>query len=267
MGDTRLGDVRAPEGTLTIVSMQTTHLLAAALVALGLVACSSGTTGSGTGTGTGNGTGNGTGTGNPLLGGGGGTGGGTGFGGLAGTGGGTATCDDACAHYLQCKGEGWDTTQNRSTCVQNCAGLGVTSEQLTSFVALDCQSAIVTIEGNGSSSGGTSGTSSSSGSSGTDCNGCSWDGSACIYLTGSGGNYFACAALCSLLRSLPPASRSGERRQALVVRPPPTQPTPRTRTSKRARATEETSARRAPPIPRMYPRRCPRSSTRGTARP
>jgi hypothetical protein len=173
--------------------MHPTHLLAASLVVLGLVACSSSTTGSGTGTGTG------TGTGNPLLGGGtgtsgGATGGGTGFGGLTGTNGGNATCDDACAHYLQCKGDGWDTTQNRSTCDQNCAGLGVTPEQLTSYVGLDCQTAIVTIEGNGSSSGGTSGAGTSGGA--TDCNGCTWDGSSCIYLTGSGGNYFACANAC-----------------------------------------------------------------------
>jgi hypothetical protein len=191
--NTNGGRARRREWSYDFLTMRTTHLLSVALVVLGLAACSSSTTGSGTGTG--NGTGNGTGTGNPLLGGGNGTGtgGGTGFGGLAGTGGGTATCDDACAHYLQCKGAGWDTTQNRSTCDQNCAGLGVTSEQLTSFVALDCQSAIFTIEGNGSSSGGTSGT---SGSSGTDCNGCTWDGSACIYLTGSGGNYFACANSC-----------------------------------------------------------------------
>lgn len=173
--------------------MQPAHLLAAALVVLGLVACSSSTTGTGTGTGTG------AGGGNPLLGGGGngtsgGTaGGGTGFGGLQGTGGGTATCDDACAHYLQCKGAGWDTTQNRSTCDQNCASLGATPEQLTSFVGLDCQTAIVTIEGSGTS---TSSSTSSSGSSGTDCNGCTWDGSSCIYLTGSGGNYFPCANSC-----------------------------------------------------------------------
>lgn len=136
--------------------MQTTHLLAAAFAVLGLVACSSSTTGNGTGTGNGNG--NGAGTGSPLLGGG-------------GTGGGT----------------------DRSTCNQNCASLGVTADQLASFVGLDCQTAIVTIEGNGNSSGGTSG---SSGSSGTDCNGCTWDGSSCIYLTGSGGNYFACANSC-----------------------------------------------------------------------
>jgi hypothetical protein len=171
--------------------MQPTHLLAASLVVLGLVACSSSTTGTGTGTGNGTSGGNG----NPLLGGGTGTsggttGGGTGLGGLQGTGGGTATCDDACAHYLQCKGAGWDTAQNRSTCDQNCAGLGVTPEQLTSYIGLDCQTAIGTIEGTPAS------TSSSSGSSGTDCNGCTWDGSACIYLTGSGGNYFACANSC-----------------------------------------------------------------------
>lgn len=171
--------------------MKQVHLLAASLLVLGLVACSSSTTGNGNGTSGGGGAG----TGNPLLGGGTGTsgatapGGGTGFGGLAGTTGGNATCDDACAHYLQCKGAGWDTPQNRSTCDQNCAGLGVTPEQLTSYVGLDCQTAITTIEGGGSTSGGTSGGAS-------DCNGCTWDGSACIYLTGSGGNYFACANAC-----------------------------------------------------------------------
>jgi hypothetical protein len=192
MGDTRSEDMQPRnDGPRILVTMiNATHLLAASLVVLGLAACSSSTSG----TGTGNGAGNGTGTGNPLLGGGNGTSGGTaaggGLGGLQGTGGGTATCDDACAHYLQCKGDGWDTPQNRSTCDQNCAGLGVTAEQLTSFVGLDCASAIAVIEPTPAPApGGTSGGAS-------DCNGCTWDGSSCIYLTGSGGNYFACANAC-----------------------------------------------------------------------
>ena len=166
--------------------MHTPHLLGVALVVLGLVACSSGTTGSGAGT-------------DPPVGGGTGASGGAagktgaGLAGVAPKAGGSATCDDACAYYLQCKGEGWDTTTNRSQCDQNCASLGVSAEQLASYVTLDCPTAISVIEPAPapSSSGGTSGSSGS-----TDCNGCSWDGSSCIYLTGSGGNYFACASSC-----------------------------------------------------------------------
>jgi hypothetical protein len=170
--------------------MKTSTVLVASFVLLGLFACSSGSTGSGTSGGGGGGGLFGTG------GNGGSNGGtGTGLGGIAGNGG-NGTCDQACAHYLQCKGAGWDTPQNQSTCVQNCSGLGATPDQLANFVALDCPTAIQTIDGSGNT-GTSGGTTSSSSGSAPDCRGCAWDGSsACIYLTGSGGNYFPCASSC-----------------------------------------------------------------------
>jgi hypothetical protein len=166
--------------------MKTSSLLVASVVLFGLVACSSGSTGSGT-SGT-SGTSGSSGSSGSLN-------------TVAPSQTGTATCDDACAYYLQCKGAGWYTQQNQSTCVQQCAGLGATPAQLATFVSEPCGQAVCTIEGSGapgcggsaSSSGGT--TTSSSGSA-TDCNGCVWDGGSCIYLTGSGGNYFACATAC-----------------------------------------------------------------------
>lgn len=122
------------------------------------------------------------------------TGTGTGFGGQPGQGG-SGTCDAACAHYLECKGV--DNTQNRAQCNQQCGALGLTSDQLANFEAADCASAVAAIDGPPGGSSGQTGTGGTSGTGGgTDCNGCTWDGSSCIYLTGSGGNYFACDRSC-----------------------------------------------------------------------
>jgi hypothetical protein len=156
--------------------MRLSSLFVVAALVVQVVACSS--TASGTGNGTSGASGNGT--------------SGTTTSGGAGTGGtGPGSCDSACAYYLGCKGT--DSADNRTLCNQNCFTQGFTSQQLSGFVQLDCPSAIAAIEGGGGTS---SSSSSSSGSSGSDCNGCAWDGSACIYLTGSGGNYVPCNRSC-----------------------------------------------------------------------
>jgi hypothetical protein len=162
--------------------MNTSSLLVASVVLFGLVACSSGSTGTGTSGGGGGGGG--------LFGtGGNGSNGGTGIGGIAGNGG-NGTCDQACSHYLECKGAGWATPENQSTCVQNCSGLGATPDQLANYVALDCPTAIQTIEGTG---GTTSGGTSSGGGTAGDCVNCAWDGSSCIWLSPSTGLSSACS--------------------------------------------------------------------------
>ena len=103
-----------------------------------------------------------------------------------------ATCDDACAHYLGCKGA--DDATNRQQCNSDCAGMGLSSDQLLQFTQSDCASAIATVEGTGGQS---------QGGGGSDCNGCTWDGSSCIWLSqsnwGSGaysGAYTSCDAKC-----------------------------------------------------------------------
>ncbi|HSO33090.1 MAG TPA: hypothetical protein VLT33_11240 [Labilithrix sp.] len=155
--------------------MRLSCLFAAAVLAVQVIACSSGST-TGTGTGTGGASGGGAG----------------GSGGAPSTGAGT--CDSACAYYLACKGA--DGVDNRAACNQQCAAQNNSADQLVAFQKLDCAKAIEFVEGPGGSSGSTSsgGTTSSGGS--TDCKGCVWDGSSCIYLTGSGGNYFACDRSC-----------------------------------------------------------------------
>jgi hypothetical protein len=110
----------------------------------------------------------------------------SGFGGQNGAGG-SGTCDGACAHYLGCKNI--DTPDNRTQCTDQCASLNLTPDQLANYEATDCQTAIAAIDGNGGSSG-------SSGGGTTDCKGCAWDGSSCIYLTGSNGSYFPCDSVC-----------------------------------------------------------------------
>lgn len=106
-----------------------------------------------------------------------------------------ATCDDACAHYLTCKGA--DDAANRRQCTSDCAGMGLSSEQLAQFTQTDCTSAIAQVEGTGDQGQGGGGSGSS------DCNGCTWDGSSCIWLSqsnwGAGpysGAYSTCDAKC-----------------------------------------------------------------------
>ena len=154
--------------------MRSSAAFATFVLILQVVACSSSATGTGTGTGTSGGTSGGT----------------TTSGGTGGTGAGS--CDGACAYYLQCKGV--DTSDNRALCNQQCAVQGYTSQQLSDLLQMSCSQAIAAIDGSGGGTSGSSGGSTSGGS--TDCQGCTWDGSSCIYLTGSGGNYFPCARSC-----------------------------------------------------------------------
>lgn len=98
-------------------------------------------------------------------------------------GGGGCSCESACGYYLRCKAA--DTADNRALCNQRCVAQGYTSQQLSDFQQMDCPHAVAAIDGTSSSS-----------SSGSSCTGCVWDGSSCIYLTGSGGNYFACDRSC-----------------------------------------------------------------------
>lgn len=148
-----------------------TSIAAVAFVLLGVVACSSSTGGTDT----------------------------NGANGGAGAAGGASECASTCSYYLQCKGL---DASYQTTCEQSCAQQQFTNAELSSYKQMDCPSAVAAIEshptpGGGSTSGGsTSGGSTSGGAKSKDCDGCVWDGSSCIYLTGSGGNYFACSASC-----------------------------------------------------------------------
>ena len=149
--------------------MRLASLFVAAALVLQVAACSSSSTGTGTGTSGGSG-----------------GGGASGASGASG-GGGAGSCESACGYYLQCKAA--DTADNRALCNQRCVAQGYTSQQLSDFQRMDCPHAVAAIDGSSSSS-------SSGSSSGSSCTGCVWDGSSCIYLTGSGGNYFACDRSC-----------------------------------------------------------------------
>jgi hypothetical protein len=107
-----------------------------------------------------------------------------------------ATCDAACAHYLECKGA--ETADNQSQCVAQCNQLGVTQEQLASFVQSDCATAIATIE-NANNNSTTNDNGGNGGSTGSQCNGCVWDGSACMWYSQSDwgqGAYSGAASSC-----------------------------------------------------------------------
>jgi hypothetical protein len=122
----------------------------------------------------------------------GGAGGGATNGATAGNGGGTtsgATCDDACALYLGCKGI--DSTDNRTACDNECTRQNHSQEELSQFVALDCQTAVALIDPPPSNNQGGSG-----GSSGSSCDRCVWDGSSCIWMSPNAPVTPACDASC-----------------------------------------------------------------------
>jgi hypothetical protein len=170
-------------------------LVAVAVAALlSLAACSSGSTGTGTSGGPGGGGlgafGTGGNPGSPGAANPGSPGGG--LGGLpTGAGGGSATCDDACAYYLQCKGDGWYTQANQASCVQTCSGLGASPDQLAGLLGQSCAQAVCTIEG-GAACGGASPSTPKQ----VDCTNCAWDGSSCIWLSPSTGLSSSCDASC-----------------------------------------------------------------------
>jgi hypothetical protein len=83
------------------------------------------------------------------------------------------TCENSCAHYFECKAV-YDAASYQS-CLSSCSGSGYTSDYLAEYEGTDCATAIQLVEGSASSTG--------SGSGGADCNGCTWDGSSCVYLS------------------------------------------------------------------------------------
>lgn len=92
--------------------------------------------------------------------------------------GGGATCNDACGHYLECKGA--ETQANLTKCDSACSSLGLSETQLASFVASDCATAIAEVEGTQPNGGNSGGSGSSS------CDGCVNDGSgSCVWLSQS----------------------------------------------------------------------------------
>jgi hypothetical protein len=106
------------------------------------------------------------------------------------------TCDNACQHYLACKGVNDPTTHNQ--CVNKCVQAGYKTEVLANFIKTDCASAIFIVEGQGNTGGGTGGATTAK-----ECQGCVWDGSSCIWMSssnwGSGpysGAWTACNAAC-----------------------------------------------------------------------
>lgn len=105
-----------------------------------------------------------------------------------------ASCEGACAHYLQCKGVSDAATFQG--CVGQCAQLQVTYEQLAQYQQTDCASAIQIVEG--AANQGTR-----SNTSGTDCKGCVKDGDSCVWMSqsnwGAGaysGAVISCASSC-----------------------------------------------------------------------
>lgn len=104
------------------------------------------------------------------------------------------TCNEACAHYLACKGVADQGVQ--ADCVSRCIQAKYSPQILASFVRTDCASAIAIVEGQKKTGGGGGGT-------GKECQGCVWDGSSCIWMSssnwGSGpysGAYTSCNAYC-----------------------------------------------------------------------
>lgn len=108
---------------------------------------------------------------------------------------GTVTCNEACAHYLACKGVADPGVQ--ADCVSRCVHAKYSPQILASFVQTDCASAIAIVEGQQKAGGG------GGGATGKECQGCVWDGSSCIWMSssnwGSGpysGAWTSCNAYC-----------------------------------------------------------------------
>jgi hypothetical protein len=99
-------------------------------------------------------------------------------------------CNASCAHYLECKGSIDPNAQG--VCVSRCSRMGLTPQQLRTYESSDCATAIWQAEHSG---GGTSTGAARS----SKCNGCVWDGSACIWLSQSNwgaGPYSGAASSC-----------------------------------------------------------------------
>lgn len=90
--------------------------------------------------------------------------------------GGGATCDDACGHYLECKGA--DNATNRQKCDSMCKQAGVTAQQIADYMKTDCQTAIAMIDN-------PQGPQQQGGSKSSQCNGCVNDGTGCNWYSQS----------------------------------------------------------------------------------
>ncbi len=103
----------------------------------------------------------------------------------------SGTCEASCAHYLGCKGN--YAPGANTACITKCNQMGLSRPQLVDYEATDCTTAVWQAEHTGGT-GGTTGTPKSS-----ECNGCVWDGSACIWLSQSNwgaGPYSGAASSC-----------------------------------------------------------------------
>jgi hypothetical protein len=104
------------------------------------------------------------------------------------------TCDASCSHYLQCKGN--VDPAARQPCLAKCAQMGLGQQQLLDYEGTDCATAIWQAENTGGTSAGTGAAPTTS----SECNGCAWDGSACIWLSQSNwgaGPYSGAASSCN----------------------------------------------------------------------
>src|SRR5688572_27641437 len=104
--------------------------------------------------------------------------------------GGGATCETACQHYTQCKGD----PSLYQECIPECQARQPTPAELDQFVTLDCASAIQTAEGGGGDGQGQQ----PAGQCNADCQGCVWDGSTCYsaHAAAGAGTVIECEACC-----------------------------------------------------------------------
>lgn len=103
---------------------------------------------------------------------------------------GPTPCEASCGHYLECRGL---DDEQLAPCVSRCERLHYSARDHANYQRTDCATAIQIVEGGGNSGGGSQPRSS-------DCNGCVWDGSACIWLSQSNwgaGPYSGAALSCA----------------------------------------------------------------------
>jgi hypothetical protein len=107
-------------------------------------------------------------------------------------------CSGSCTHYLRCKAI--LNQQNLSACVQQCTGSSPDPQTMSWYVTTDCPTAITFLENLVKASQAAVAPKPASGSGSSECNGCVWDGSACIWLSQSNwgaGPYSGAAGSCN----------------------------------------------------------------------
>jgi hypothetical protein len=103
-------------------------------------------------------------------------------------------CQDACAHYLQCRGVADGNLL--ASCTQECQQGNPDPNTLVQYTQLDCATAIQLVEGSGGPGGGQPGGAPAGGCN-ADCTGCVWDGSSCYQRAMAAmGSVIECAACC-----------------------------------------------------------------------